>query len=294
MPGAGTSAPPPTVGQCCPRRESTSILNDEVDDTLSGDERDGIYPEVRASSPRPRREQLQYHGREMVEPGRSPLIVLPKRLTLMPRLGSARQKRSLAALMRNDEPERDSMESPRPSVDDRVTSLRGPATVRIDRRLWLYLGFLGLLVLAVVLVVSFLSTTNDNARIDRMKAHGLTVAVTVIDCIGNIGGSGSTSAGYTCHGDYTVGDTRYHELIGSMSTFSPPGTVVRGIVDPSRHSTVVLASAIRTSVASPRAYVPSGLLTIALISLTLVLMRAARRHESSRRVPSTAAPHQGH
>jgi hypothetical protein len=166
-----------------------------------------------------------------------------------------------------------------PSPDDRATSLRGPAPVSVGRRFWLLAGVFGLVVFAVVLVVSFLSVSNDNARIDRLKTHGIPVTITVTSCIGNIGGSGSNSAGYTCRGDYTVNGATYREIIGSMATFSATGTTVRGVVDPSHHGTVVLSSALRNSSASPSRYVAPGLLGIALVALTLALRRVARRAE---------------
>lgn len=167
-----------------------------------------------------------------------------------------------------------------PSLDDRATSLRGPAPVSVSRRFWLFAGAFGLAVVAAVLVVSLLSVTNDNARIDRMKTHGIPVTITVTSCIGNIGGSGSNSAGYTCRGDYTVGGATYREIIGSMATFSALGTTVRGVVDPSHHGTVVLSSAVRNSSASPSRYVAPGLLGIVLVALTLALRRVARRAEN--------------
>lgn len=167
-----------------------------------------------------------------------------------------------------------------PSLDDRATSLRGPAPVSVGRRFWLLAGVCGLVVFAVVLVVSFLSVANDNARIDRLKTRGMPVTITVTSCIGNIGGSGSNSAGYMCRGDYTVGGAPYREIIGSMATFSATGTTVRGVVDPSHHGTVVLSSAVRDSSASPSRYVAPGLLSIVLVALTLALRRAARRAEN--------------
>jgi len=182
------------------------------------------------------------------------------------------------------EPRRDlGLEGPSaniPSINDRAASLRGPAPVSVGRRFWLFAGVFGLAVFAVVLVVSFLSVTNDNARIDRMKTRGIPVTITVTSCIGNIGGSGSNSAGYTCRGDYTVGGATYRELIGSMATFFATGTTVRGVVDPSHHGTVVLSSAIRDSSASPSRYVAPGLLSIVLVTLTLALRRVARRAEN--------------
>jgi hypothetical protein len=109
---------------------------------------------------------------------------------------------------------------------------------------------------AVIHVKSFISATNDNARIDLLRTHG--IPVTVVDCIGNIGSNGSKPAGCSFRGDYTVSGTTYHELIDSMTTFSAFGAAVSDVADPSQHSTVVLASTVRTSVASPRVYVPWG------------------------------------
>lgn len=168
------------------------------------------------------------------------------------------------------------------SLDDRATSLRGAAALGVGRNFWLFAGALGLVVFAAVLVVSFLSVANDNARIDRLKTRGIPVAITVTNCAGNIGGSGSNSAGYTCHGDYIVGGVTYHELIGSMTTFSASGADVSGVVDPSRHSTVVLSSAVRTSAASPWAFAPTGLTAVVFVALTLAFLRRARRSDVGR------------
>jgi hypothetical protein len=153
--------------------------------------------------------------------------------------------------------------------------------VSVGRKFWLLAGATGLVIFAVIIVVSFLSASHDNASIERMKTHGIPVTVTVNNCIGNIGGSGSNSAGYTCHGSYQVDGSTFHEIIGSMSTFSAAGTSVRGVADPSRHSTVELAFAIKESAPSPSAYVPGGLLTVLLVGLTLILLRVARRSDQT-------------
>ncbi|HEY5265186.1 MAG TPA: hypothetical protein VIJ40_00065 [Acidimicrobiales bacterium] len=173
-----------------------------------------------------------------------------------------------------------------PSPNEHVASLRGAAAVSVGRRAKFVVGALGLIALAAVLVVSFLSVTNDNARIDRMKASGIPVTITVTNCRGNIGGSGSNSAGYTCRGDYSVGGATYHELIGSMATFSAPGTAVHGVADPSHHSTVALSSAVKSSKASDGAFVPLGLLTLVFVALSLVFLGRARRPTPPRRTPS--------
>jgi hypothetical protein len=163
-----------------------------------------------------------------------------------------------------------------------TTSLRGPAVAGVGRRFWLVVSALGLLIFAVVLVVSFVSTANDNARTSRLKLHGIPVAVTVTQCFGNLGGSGSNAADYTCHGSYRVAGVRYEELIGSMTSFSRPGTIVRGVVDPSRHDAVVLATAVTASSTSSGTFVIESILSLVFLLLTWLFVRVARRTASPR------------
>jgi hypothetical protein len=137
-------------------------------------------------------------------------------------------------------------------------------------------GAVLLTLFAVIVVVTFLSATNDNARIDRLKSHGVSVAVTVTSCVGNIGGSGSNAAGYTCHGSYRVDGVRYEEVIGSKTTQSRAGTKVRAIADPSRPSTVALASAVAREESSSSVYVVPSVLALVFVVLTLALLRRQR------------------
>jgi hypothetical protein len=145
--------------------------------------------------------------------------------------------------------------------DHHVASLRGASAASVGRRFWLVAGTLGLIAFTVALAVGFLS-------------------INPIDCIGNVGGSGSNGAGYTCRGQYRVGASTYRELIGSMTTFSASGTTVRAVADPAHHASVVLASAVKASSASPGSYVVPGLLAIVLVALALALRRVARRTPS--------------
>ena len=154
-----------------------------------------------------------------------------------------------------------------------VTFLRGAEAQPIGRKFWFIAGVVLCVVLAVVVTVSFISATNDNARIDRLKTHGVSVTVTVTNCVGNIGGSGSNAAGYTCQGEYRINGVRYHEVIGSKTSMSDPGSKVRGVVDPARPSTIELASAVASSSASPSVYLVPGLLTLLLAGFVLILIR---------------------
>lgn len=174
-----------------------------------------------------------------------------------------------------------------PSSGESVTVLRGGAAVGVGRAMWLYAGAVALLIFAIVIVVSFLSAANDNSRIDRLKSHGIPVTVTVTNCIGNLGGSGSNASSYTCSGNYSVGGTRYQETIGAMSVSAAPGAHVRAVADPSRPSTVVIASAVASSTASAKVYVAPGLLSVLLITLAWWFLVVARRTRYSQRRTGT-------
>jgi hypothetical protein len=152
-------------------------------------------------------------------------------------------------------------------------SLRGPDARSISGRFWYLAGALLLTVFAVIVVVSFLSASNDNARIDRLKDHGVVVTVTVTNCVGNIGGSGSNAAGYTCHGSYSVRGVRYREIIGSKTTLSARGVQLRAVADPAHPSTIELASKVRTSSSSTSVYVVPSVLALLFLLLTFALFR---------------------
>jgi hypothetical protein len=166
------------------------------------------------------------------------------------------------------------------SRDGQAASLRGPAAVSVGRGFFLMAGALLLVVCAVLLVVGVGSVANGNARINRLRSQGIPVVVTVSGCFGNIGGSGSNGAGFTCHGEYSVDGVKYQEVVESLSIFVTTGTSVRGVVDPSHHSLVELASAVKTAKASSTAYFVLGVLGVVLVALALALGRASRRSRS--------------
>lgn len=158
-----------------------------------------------------------------------------------------------------------------------IAALRGADAIGVDRRVWAAAGVLVLGVLGVLLVVSFVSATNDNARITRMKDRGIPVVVTVSECIGNLGGSGSNAADYTCTGRYVIAGVAHRGVIGAATAFSPPGRRLRAIADPARPSTVELASAVASARASASVYVVPGLLGLALIGASVGVGRLVRR-----------------
>ena len=146
-----------------------------------------------------------------------------------------------------------------------LTILRG-ATVKprmpVRRRAWMLVLLSSLVAL---IIVNVWSVTSDAQRQQRLRQHGLTVTVRVGDCIGNLGGSGSTGAGYTCTGRYHLGDRDFSETIIGQSSFLAPGRSLKGIVDPDNHQFIVASSALDTLGASPVAYWPSFVSGAALL-----------------------------
>jgi hypothetical protein len=171
----------------------------------------------------------------------------------------------------------------------RVAILRGAEARSLGRRFWMGAGAIMLVVFAVALVASFISVANANARVDRLKAHGISVVVTVGRCVGNLSGSGSNVSGYRCQGSYRVGSTTFHEPIEFKTTFSPPGSTVRGLADPAHHSGVALASAIRKSPSSPSSYLAPIVLSVLFVALALMLVRTVRRSPLDDETPSDDA-----
>ncbi len=169
-----------------------------------------------------------------------------------------------------------------PNDSSSVSTLRGASPVGVSRRFWAILGALVLVVFAVTLVVSFVSATHDNSRIERLKTHGITLSATVNSCIGNLGGSGSNASSYTCVATYAIAAASYHEVVGHMSSFAAPGTRVIVVADPSQPSTIELASAVKGSSPSNGVYLAPGLLGVLFVALTVGYLRLLRRPRSSR------------
>jgi hypothetical protein len=138
---------------------------------------------------------------------------------------------------------------------------------------------LGIVAVCLVLgiVVALISAGNDNSRSSRLKNQGIHVPVTVSYCLGQLSGSGSTLAGYTCHGTYVVHGTTYHEVIGAKSTFSKPGTVIAGVADPTQPSTVVTATSAESSSTSVAPYVIVAVLVLLLIGALAWMVVLIRR-----------------
>ncbi len=97
--------------------------------------------------------------------------------------------------------------------EETTSRLRG-AGVEVDRRkagiaVWVLLVGT-VLVVAVLLAVG---GAQKNSQISTLQREGVPVQVTVVTCVGQLGGSGSNAAGYNCTGRYTVNGVHYQQTI---------------------------------------------------------------------------------
>ena len=164
-------------------------------------------------------------------------------------------------------------------------TLRG-AGVQVDTaragRVVLVLLLVTLVVVGLVLLVA---GYRKNSQVDDLRAHGVPVSVTVADCLGLMGGSGSNTAGYECTGTYTVRHTTYTEGIPG-STFYRQGTHVAGVVSSDDPGLLSTPSTVASSHPTVTLYVVGAalLLVAGAIVVWLLLRRRARGHHGLRPV----------
>jgi hypothetical protein len=136
-----------------------------------------------------------------------------------------------------------------------------------------------LVALAVVTVVLTVAGFHKNDQINRLRQHGVPVAVTVTGCLGLLGGSGSNAAGYACRGTFTLGGHRYNEAIPGNG-LRPPGTKVSAVAVAGEPPLLATSHAVATQRASVGVFVvPAILLVILAVLVALVeLRRRSTRH----------------
>ncbi len=158
-----------------------------------------------------------------------------------------------------------------------VSSLRASSGSTADGRLVARVVVALLLVgLAVLAGALFVAGVNKNAQIDRLRHHGVPVEITVTQCIGLLGGSGSNGAGYQCRGRFTL-DGRHHDEALPGLGFQAPGTVLRGIAVPDDPGLVTTSKDLSAEHTSAGVFVlPTVLLVVLLATGTLVAVRLRR------------------
>ncbi len=167
--------------------------------------------------------------------------------------------------------------------EGRVGTLRG-ASVQFDshRLVQIAVGLvLGALVVLVVLMTVIGIHTNQ--QIDRLHNDGVPVTVTVTGCLGQLGGSGSNTASYSCNGSYVLDGHRYVESLPGTALHAP-GTKLAAVAVPGDPALVSPVSVESNQRASNGVF----LVPLVLFVILIVLVTALALRQRSRRSRGTA------
>ncbi len=86
-----------------------------------------------------------------------------------------------------------------------------------------------LVAVTVVAVVLIVAGIQKNSQIRSLQSNGVPVEATVTGCLGQLGGSGSNAAGYSCTVTYTVAGHGYQANLPGTGPVAA-GSTVRGVV----------------------------------------------------------------
>jgi hypothetical protein len=168
-------------------------------------------------------------------------------------------------------------------AEEPVTTLRG-ATVDVDtRRASQFVVGVCVLALVVTGIVLLIAGVQKNAQSTSLREHGVPVDVTVTGCLGLMGGTGASPAGYSCQGTYTVGGRQYHQAIPGTATFHARGSTFEGVVVPSDPKLLSTADQVASQRASWRVFIVPIVLILAgvLIGATVLWRRRSGDHRRS-------------
>jgi hypothetical protein len=162
----------------------------------------------------------------------------------------------------------------------RLTNLRGPSVPVDPQRVSRFVVGISLGALAVLVAVLFVTATNKNAQDALLRRAGLGVNATVTKCLGNLSGSGSTSAGYTCRATFVLQGRRHTDVLSGLDVYRAPGTVVVAVTDPGDPGILATRHSVESAPSGSRPYVaPVVLLVVLVLAVALVGWRSRRRDE---------------
>lgn len=172
--------------------------------------------------------------------------------------------------------------------DQPIDNYRG-GTVNVDvRKAGRVVMAVCLVALTVLGVILLIAAVNNNSQISNLKDNGVPVAVKVTGCLGLIGGTGQSAAGYSCSGTYTLDGTQYHQNIPGL-TFHTPGSTIRGVVVPSNPKLLSTPDQLARQQASWTAFIIPGLLLLVVVVVLVAVFLRRRPRSLSPGPDGTAA-----
>jgi hypothetical protein len=169
---------------------------------------------------------------------------------------------------------------PRSVTRGRVAPLRG-ASVDVDsRRVGQILLAVFVAALTVLVVVLFVADVHRNSQISSLKEHGVAVNATVTNCIGELGGSGSTIARYDCNGTFELDGKHYRVRIPG-SNLRPAGATVPLIAAENDPGLIATSQQVRSEHASWSAFIFPIVLLFVLVVIVVAIIARRRATSSS-------------
>ncbi len=146
---------------------------------------------------------------------------------------------------------------------------------RRARRLAIGVCLIALTATALVLLVA---GVKKNSQAESLRQHGVPVTVTVTNCTGLLGGSGSNAAGYACSGTYVFDGRLFDEAIPG-TVLLHPGSVVRGVIVPNDPRLLSTPRAVANQQASWRVFIAPAILLLVVLFVIGVVVLTDRRHQ---------------
>jgi hypothetical protein len=182
-------------------------------------------------------------------------------------------------------PETPAPSGPPSSSNEPLSTLRGAGVNYDVRKVGGVVVGLCLVTLAVLVVIFTVAGVHKNSQINQLHHDGVPVTVTVTNCLGLMGGSGSNTAGYSCTGSFTVHGTRYTESLPGTD-FHHVGSSVPATVVPSDPALVSPTKILNSEHASLSVFLlPLILLVVLALLVTLV---ASLRRRRQAKTPTTS------
>jgi hypothetical protein len=144
-----------------------------------------------------------------------------------------------------------------------------------------------LVALTVTGVVLLIAAINNNSQINSLRHSGVPVTVSVTNCMGLMGGTGQSSAGYSCDGTYSLDGTVYRQAIPGLA-FHATGTTVQGVAVPGDPKLLSTPDLIARQHASWTPFIIPGLLLLVVVAV-LVTVYLRRSGSSRASAPDGAA-----
>jgi hypothetical protein len=176
------------------------------------------------------------------------------------------------------------------SSSEPLSTLRGAGVNYNPRKVAQVAIGLCVAALAVCVVVFTVAGIHQNNQINTLRHDGVPVTVTVTNCLGLMGGSGSNAAGYSCTASFTVRGAHYSETLPGTD-FHDRGATVAATVVPNDPALVSPDAILRTQHASFGVFwLPLILLAILVLFVALIVAVRRRRQSATPTPPADATP----